>query len=120
VARTYYERGCELACTGLAQRRGVTLSDYPHVHELDESVLVCLGYNGRSGAMSSAMGPELARRVMSRPFDMPVTTIREMPFHELWRPGVAARVAYAVSGHAWSVVIVPVPCWRSAVDSNRQ
>ena len=28
------------------------------------SVLVCLGYNGRGVAMSSAMGPELARRVI--------------------------------------------------------
>jgi hypothetical protein len=39
----------------------------------------------------------LARRVMGGrqvEIDMPITTIREMPFHALWRSGVAARVAY--------------------------
>jgi hypothetical protein len=43
------------------------------------------------------MGPELARRAMggkAASIDMPITTIREMPFHALWRSGVAARVAY--------------------------
>jgi glycine/D-amino acid oxidase-like deaminating enzyme len=79
---------------GWSGRLAYTPDHYPHVHEPDESVLVCLGYNGRGVAMSSAMGPELARRVLGGPIDMPVTTIREMPFHALWRSGVAARVAY--------------------------
>jgi hypothetical protein len=26
--------------------------------------------------------------------DMPITTIKEIPFHALWRSGVAACVAY--------------------------
>ncbi len=26
--------------------------------------------------------------------DMPMTGIREIPFRTLWRPGVAARIAY--------------------------
>ena len=42
----------------------ITPDHYPHVHEPDESVLVCLGYNGRGVAMSTAMGPQLARRVI--------------------------------------------------------
>ena len=42
----------------------ITPDHYPHVHEPDESVLVCLGYNGRGVAMSTAMGPQLARRVV--------------------------------------------------------
>lgn len=74
-----------------------TPDHYPHIHEPDENVLVCLGYNGRGVAMSSAMGPELARRIIggrSVEIDMPVTTIKEIPFHALWRSGVAARVAY--------------------------
>jgi glycine/D-amino acid oxidase-like deaminating enzyme len=79
---------------GWSGRLAYTPDHYPHVHEPDESVLVCLGYNGRGVAMSSAMGPQLARRVLGGPIDMPVTTIREMPFHALWRSGVAARIAY--------------------------
>ncbi|MEA2767339.1 MAG: hypothetical protein QOD93_301, partial [Acetobacteraceae bacterium] len=82
---------------GWSGQLAYTPDHYPHIHEPDENVLVCLGYNGRGVAMSSAMGPELARRVMggkAAAIDMPITTIREMPFHELWRSGVAARVAY--------------------------
>jgi glycine/D-amino acid oxidase-like deaminating enzyme len=82
---------------GWSGRLAYTPDHYPHIHEPDEGVLVCLGYNGRGVAMSSAMGPELARRaigVRQVEIDMPITTIREMPFHALWRSGVAARVAY--------------------------
>jgi glycine/D-amino acid oxidase-like deaminating enzyme len=74
-----------------------TPDHYPHIHEPDETVLVCLGYNGRGVAMSSAMGPRLARRIMggnAAEIDMPITTLREMPSHALWRSGVAARIAY--------------------------
>lgn len=74
-----------------------TSDHYPHVHEPAEGVLVCLGYNGRGVAMSSRMGPELARRLVDGPkaqFDMPVTTIKEIPFHALWQHAVRARVAY--------------------------
>lgn len=79
---------------GWSGQLAYTPDHYPHIHEPDENVLVCLGYNGRGVAMSSRMGPELARRVMGGTIDMPVTTIREMPFHALWRSGVAARVAH--------------------------
>jgi glycine/D-amino acid oxidase-like deaminating enzyme len=75
----------------------VTSDHYPHVHEPDESVLVCLGYNGRGVAMSTAMGPQLARRVMGGDIDMPITTLKEIPFHGLWRSVVKARVAYGRS-----------------------
>jgi glycine/D-amino acid oxidase-like deaminating enzyme len=82
---------------GWSGQLAYTPDHYPHIHEPDKNVLVCLGYNGRGVAMSSAMGPELARRVMggkAAAIDMPITTIQEMPFHALWRSGVAARVAY--------------------------
>jgi glycine/D-amino acid oxidase-like deaminating enzyme len=75
----------------------ITPDHYPHVHEPDESVLVCLGYNGRGVAMSTAMGPQLARRVIgsaSTEIDMPITTLKEIPFHALWRSAVKARVVY--------------------------
>ncbi len=82
---------------GWSGQLAYTPDHYPHIHEPEETVLVCLGYNGRGVAMSSTMGPELARRVMggkTTQIDMPITTIKEMPFHALWRSGVAARVAY--------------------------
>jgi glycine/D-amino acid oxidase-like deaminating enzyme len=75
----------------------ITPDHYPHVHEPDRSVLVCLGYNGRGVAMSTAMGQQLAKRVIggaSAVIDMPITTMKAIPFHGLWRSVVAARIAY--------------------------
>jgi glycine/D-amino acid oxidase-like deaminating enzyme len=81
---------------GWSGQLAITKDHYPHIHEPDESMLVCLGYNGRGVAMSTAMGPELARRVMGgreTQIAMPITNIREIPFHGMWRAAVAARVA---------------------------
>ena len=75
----------------------ITTDHYPHIHEPDETVLVCLGYNGRGVAMSTAMGPELARRVLGgreAEIAMPITRMREIRFHGLWKSAVQARVAY--------------------------
>jgi len=75
----------------------VTTDHYPHFHEPAPGVLVCLGYNGRGVAMSTAMGAELARRVLGTPvseLNMPVTDLREIPFHGLWRQAAVARVVY--------------------------
>jgi glycine/D-amino acid oxidase-like deaminating enzyme len=60
-------------------------------------VLVCLGYNGRGVAMATAMGAELARRALGTPaadLNMPLTDLREIPFHGLWRQAATARVVY--------------------------
>lgn len=75
----------------------VTSDHYPHIHEPADGVLVCLGYNGRGVAMSTAMGPELARRVIggkSADMNMPITDLKSIPFQSLWRVGVAARITY--------------------------
>jgi glycine/D-amino acid oxidase-like deaminating enzyme len=75
----------------------ITTDHYPHIHEPDETVMICLGYNGRGVAMSTAMGVELARRVgggRTTDIAMPITGIRTIPFHGLWRSAVQARVAY--------------------------
>jgi len=75
----------------------ITPDHYPHIHEPADGVLVCLGYNGRGVAMSTAMGPELARRVLGRAeaeIAMPITGIRGIPWHGLWRSAVQARVVY--------------------------
>jgi glycine/D-amino acid oxidase-like deaminating enzyme len=76
---------------------GVTIDHYPHIHEPADGVLVCLGYNGRGVAMSTTMGPELARRVMggkAADINMPITDLKSIPFQGLWRTGVAARITY--------------------------
>jgi hypothetical protein len=58
---------------------------------------VCVAYNGRGVAMASAMGPQLAKRTLGgnqAEIDMPITDLKEIPFHALWKTGVAARVLY--------------------------
>ncbi len=75
----------------------LTMDHYPHFHAPAPGVLVCLGYNGRGVAMATAMGRELARHVLGTPVaerNMPVTDLREIPFHGLWRQAAAARVVY--------------------------
>lgn len=75
----------------------ITSDHYPHFHEPHETVLACLGYNGRGVALSTAMGAELARRAMGgRAADiaMPITSIRAIPFHGLWKQAAQARVTY--------------------------
>ncbi len=75
----------------------ITPDHYPHIHEPADGVLACLAYNGRGVAMATAMGPELAKRIMggkAAAIDMPITGIKEIPFHGLWKSAVAARVTY--------------------------
>jgi glycine/D-amino acid oxidase-like deaminating enzyme len=75
----------------------ITTDHYPHIHEPEETVLVCLGYNGRGVAMSTAMGVELARRAIGgrdAEIAMPITGIRQIPLHGLWQSAVEARVVY--------------------------
>jgi glycine/D-amino acid oxidase-like deaminating enzyme len=73
----------------------MTQDHYPHLHEPAPGVIAALGYNGRGVAMATAMGRQIARRLTGTPaeaLDMPVTSIRPIPFHGFWRIGVAARV----------------------------
>ena len=75
----------------------ITIDHYPHIHEPADGALVCLGYNGRGVAMSTAMGAELTRRIIggtSAQINMPITDLKSIPFQSLWRLGVAARIAY--------------------------
>jgi glycine/D-amino acid oxidase-like deaminating enzyme len=84
----------------------ITPDHYPHIHEPAPGVTVCLGYNGRGVAMASAMGPQLARRILggrAAEIDMPITDLRPVPFHGLWRTAVAARIAYGRIRDALSI-----------------
>ena len=75
----------------------ITPDHYPHLHEPAPGVVAALGYNGRGVAMATAMGGQVARRVMGAAddaMDMPTTSLKPIPFHGLWRSAVAARLAY--------------------------
>jgi glycine/D-amino acid oxidase-like deaminating enzyme len=77
-------------------RLAMTRDHYPHVHEPQPGVLVCLGYNGRGVAMATAMGLQLARRITrpELPFDMPVTNMKTIALHPFWPAGVKAAILY--------------------------
>jgi glycine/D-amino acid oxidase-like deaminating enzyme len=82
---------------GWSGQLAVTTDHYPHIHEPAPGVLVCLGYNGRGVAMSTAMGPQLAKRTLggaAAEIDMPITGLKPIPFHGLWKSAVAARILY--------------------------
>ncbi|HEX3846026.1 MAG TPA: FAD-binding oxidoreductase [Steroidobacteraceae bacterium] len=77
-------------------RLAMTRDHYPHIHEPAPGVSICLGYNGRGVAMGTAMGTQLARRILnpSAPFDMPVTAMKGIALHAMWPLGVRAAIAY--------------------------
>jgi glycine/D-amino acid oxidase-like deaminating enzyme len=75
----------------------ITTDHYPHFHEPADGVLAVLGYNGRGVAMATAMGTLIAKRVLGaakNEIDMPITDLRAIPFHALWRNAARARIAY--------------------------
>ncbi|MEI6161617.1 MAG: FAD-binding oxidoreductase, partial [Roseococcus sp.] len=74
---------------------GVTPDFYPHLHEPAPGLIAALGYSGRGVAMATAMGGQVARRLLGtapEALDMPVTSIKPMPFHGFWKLGVMAKV----------------------------
>jgi glycine/D-amino acid oxidase-like deaminating enzyme len=80
---------------GWNSRLAITADHYPHVHEPAENLLISLGCNGRGVALSTAMGAQLARRLIGgadAEIDMPGTGIKPMPMHAFWPLGVTAAV----------------------------
>jgi len=77
-------------------RLAMTADHYPHVHEPADGMLICLGYNGRGVAMSTAMGAALARRILSpsSQFDMPISGLKPIRLHALWPLAVRAAIAH--------------------------
>jgi glycine/D-amino acid oxidase-like deaminating enzyme len=72
----------------------MTTDHYPHIHEPQDGVTICLGYNGRGVAMATVMGALLAARIAepSGRFDMPISPLRRIPLHTFWRTGVRAAI----------------------------
>jgi glycine/D-amino acid oxidase-like deaminating enzyme len=80
---------------GWNSRLAITPDHYPHVHEPAEDLLISLGCNGRGVALSTAMGAQLARRLIGgrdTPIDMPISGIKPMPMHAFWPLAVTGAV----------------------------
>jgi glycine/D-amino acid oxidase-like deaminating enzyme len=96
-ARTLWPALADTAWThAWGGRLAMTRDQYPHIHEPEDGVLICLGYNGRGIAMATAMGAALARRLVdpSAPFDMPITAMKGIHWHALWPLAVRAAIAH--------------------------
>jgi glycine/D-amino acid oxidase-like deaminating enzyme len=75
----------------------MTKDHWPHIHEPAENALAYLGCNGRGVALATAMGRQLANRLIhGRAFDldMPVVSMKPIRFHDLWPLGVRAAVLH--------------------------
>ncbi|MBB3978420.1 glycine/D-amino acid oxidase-like deaminating enzyme [Rhizobium azooxidifex] len=75
-------------------RVAMTKDHLPHLHQPQEGLFACLGYNGRGVALSTSLGPALAQVLRGGPVDacpLPVTPIRPFAFHPFWPIG--AKVA---------------------------
>ncbi len=80
---------------GWNSRLAITKDHYPHVHEPAENILISLGCNGRGVALATAMGAQLARRLIGgahTEIDMPITAIKPIPLHAFWPVGVTSGV----------------------------
>jgi len=80
---------------GWNSRLAITPDHYPHVHEPAENLLVSLGCNGRGVALSTAMGAQLARRLLGgkdAEIDMPISGIKPMAMHAFWPLAVTGAV----------------------------
>jgi glycine/D-amino acid oxidase-like deaminating enzyme len=82
---------------GWNSRLAMTADHYPHVHEPGPGALVYLGCNGRGVALATAMGQQLAQRLIAgeaAEIDMPITSLRPIPFHAFWPVAVKSIVLY--------------------------
>ncbi|WP_371038655.1 NAD(P)/FAD-dependent oxidoreductase [Rhodosalinus sp. FB01] len=77
----------------------MTLDSLPHVHNPEPMLFCALGFNGRGMALGTAFGTELGRALAvgasgAEDADfgvgLPLSPLREVPFHRLHRLGVAA------------------------------
>ncbi|MDO9525914.1 MAG: FAD-binding oxidoreductase [Gemmobacter sp.] len=76
----------------------MTADHYPHVVRVGDHVWGALGYNGRGVAMATVLGKvlaDLAEGVPENALDFPVAEVKEIPFHFLRKPVVAATVAWS-------------------------
>ena len=82
---------------GWNSRFAMTADHFPHIHEPGPGTLAYLGCNGRGVALATAMGQQLARRLIggeAAEIDMPVTRVKPIRFHAFWPAAVKSVVLY--------------------------
>ncbi|WP_369810029.1 NAD(P)/FAD-dependent oxidoreductase [Bradyrhizobium sediminis] len=82
---------------GWNSRLAMTADHYPHVHEPGPGALAYLGCNGRGVALATAMGQQLAERLVggeAAQIDMPITTLKPIRFHAWWPVAIKSVVLY--------------------------
>lgn len=82
---------------GWNSQLAMTKDHWPHIHEPAEHALAYLGCNGRGVALGTAMGRQLANRLIhghAFDLDMPVVSMKPIRFHDLWPLGVRAAVLH--------------------------
>lgn len=75
-------------------RVAMTGDHLPHLHNPAEGVFALLGYNGRGVALSTALGPHLAKLLQGgavKDFPLAVSPVEPIAFHRFWPIG--AKVA---------------------------
>ena len=76
----------------------ITADHYPHLNEPAANAHLALGYNGRGIAMATTVGMLLAQRILGaaeKDIDLPIRRkLAPFWFHDFWRVGVTARIAY--------------------------
>lgn len=75
----------------------ITPDHLPHLHAPSDDVLIYLGCNGRGVALATAMGKQLAQRLIGGPstsIDLPFTNIQPMRFHAFWPIGAHAAMLW--------------------------
>ncbi len=80
---------------GWNSRLAMTADHLPHIHEPAPGVLAYLGCNGRGIALATAMGEQLARRLVDGEafeLDMPISGIKPIPLHNFWPVAVRGGV----------------------------
>lgn len=77
-------------------RVALTLDHLPHRHEPAPGLHVALGYNGRGVAMATAMGRDMAVRILQggEAAVFPCSRMVPLPWHAVRRPLMAAGIVY--------------------------
>ena len=75
---------------------GLTIDEFPHLHEPQDGVLIGVGYNGRGVAAATTMGRIIAERITEGPIAsvLPVTSLSGIPWRVLRQPLLTAAVTY--------------------------
>jgi glycine/D-amino acid oxidase-like deaminating enzyme len=97
VARLFPQLGGQSWAYHWSGKIAMTADHMPHLHELAPGVHTGLGFNGRGIGMASLMGVLLAKRALGKgqaEIDFPISAVKPIAFHGLYRPVGRALIEY--------------------------